>query len=157
VTEPDASRLKVVAHLRDGKLIKGYTDIVAPDTLEELLQQGPFPLPEQVPLRTTGARQARAIDLESLKALFFVKSFEGRDQYQELKFFDAHPPVLGLWVRIKYFDGEASEGVVHNSLHYLMNPGFFLKPPDPHSNNKLIYVLKSSLVDFRVLGVRSSY
>lgn len=157
MTEPDASRLKVVAHLRDGKLIKGYTDIVAPDTLEELLQQGPFPLPEQVPLRTTGARQAHTIDLESLKALFFVKSFEGRDQYQELKFFDAHPPVLGLWVRIKYFDGEASEGVVHNSLHYLMNPGFFLKPPDAHSNNKLIYVLKSSLVDFRVLGVRSSY
>ena len=157
MTEPDASRLKVVAHLRDGNLIMGYTDIVAPDTLEELLQQGPFPLPEQVPLRTTGARQAQAIDLESLKALFFVKSFEGRDQYQELKFFDAHPPVLGLWVRIKYFDGEASEGVVHNSLHYLMNPGFFLKTPDPHSNNKLIYVLKSSLVDFRVLGVRSSY
>ncbi|HEV8524607.1 MAG TPA: hypothetical protein VGQ71_08920 [Terriglobales bacterium] len=157
MSQHDANRLKVVAHLRDGKLIKGYTDIVTPETLEELLQQGPLPLPGQLPLRAAGARQAQAVDLESLKALFFVRSFEGRNQYQELKFFDAHPPVLGLWVRIKYFDGEASEGVVHNSLHYVTSPGFFLKPPDPQSNNKLIYVLKSSLVDFRVLGVRSSY
>jgi len=86
-----------------------------------------------------------------------VKSFEGRTDYQEIKFFESHPPVEGLWVRIKYYDGEASEGVVHNSLHHLTSPGFFLKPPDPESNNEYVYVLKSSLTDFRVLGVRSSF
>jgi hypothetical protein len=35
-----------------------------------------------------------------------------------------------------------------------VDPGFFLLPTDPDSNNKLVYVLKSWLVDHRVLGMR---
>ncbi len=149
--------MKVVAHLRDGRLVKGHTDALPSLKLEELLRNGPHPLPQQITLRTESGRKDISIPLDSLKALFFVKSFEGRTEYQEIKFFDSHPPVEGLWVRIRFFDGEASEGVVHNSLHYLTSPGFFLKPPDPESNNEYVYVLKSSLTDFRVLGVRSTF
>lgn len=149
--------MKIVAHLRDGKIIKGYTDAVPSGDLEQILQDGPFPLPTQLTVRAAGSRETLSIPLHSLKALFFVKTFEGRNHYQEIKFFESHPPVQGLWVRVKYYDGEASEGVLHNSLHHLISPGFFLKPPDPESNNQFIYVLKSSLTDFRVLGVRSSY
>ncbi|HVP42841.1 MAG TPA: hypothetical protein VMS96_05385 [Terriglobales bacterium] len=150
--------VKIVAHLRDGRLLKGHTDALPPEMkLDELLRGGPHPLPKQITLQTDGSRQKVSVPLDSLKALFFVKSFQGRTDYQEIKFFDAHPPVEGLWVRIKFFDGEASEGVVHNSLHHLTSPGFFLKPPDPESNNEYIYVLKSSLTDFRVLGVRSIF
>jgi len=149
--------MRIVAHLRDGSLLKGYTDSLPETELEQLLRQGPFPLPRQSTVRTNGTRKTVTLSLDSLKALFFVKSFEGRTDYQEIKFFESHPPVEGLWVRIKYYDGEASEGVVHNSLHYLTTPGFFLKPPDPESNNEFIYVLKSSLTDFRVLGVRSTF
>ncbi len=149
--------MKIVAHLRDGRLVKGHTDALPEMELAELLRTGPHPLPKQISLRTNGSSKSVTISLDSLKALFFVKSFEGRTDYHEIKFFDSHPPVEGLWVRIKYFDGEASEGVVHNSLHHLTSPGFFLKPPDPESNNEYVYVLKSSLTDFRVLGVRSSF
>ncbi|MBZ5648406.1 MAG: hypothetical protein LAN37_14425 [Acidobacteriia bacterium] len=149
--------MKIVAHLRDGSLLKGYTDAFPEADLEQLLRQGPYPLPKQITVRANGSRKTVSLPLDSLKALFFVKSFEGRTDYQEIKFFESHPPVEGLWVRIKYYDGEASEGVVHNSLHHLTSPGFFLKPPDPESNNEYVYVLKSSLTDFRVLGVRSSF
>lgn len=149
--------MKIVAHLRDGKLVKGYTDALPSGDLERLLQEGPVPLPAQLSVRVAGSRQTVSIPLTALKALFFVKSFEGSNNYQEIKFFESHPPVQGLWVRLKYYDGETSEGVVHNSLYHLVSPGFFLKPPDPQSNNHFIYVLKSSLVDFRVLGVRTSY
>ncbi len=149
--------MKIVAHLRDGSLLKGYTDAFPDTDLDQLLRHGPYPLPKQITVRTNGARKTVNLALESLKALFFVKSFEGRTDYHEIKFFESHPPVEGLWVRIKYYDGEASEGVVHNSLHHLTSPGFFLKPPDPESNNKYVYVLKASLTDFRVLGVRSSF
>ena len=148
--------MKIVAHLRDGRLVKGHTEALPEMRLEELLRTGPHPLPKQISVRTNGSKNV-SIPLDSLKALFFVKSFEGRTDYQEIKFFDSHPPVEGLWVRIKYFDGEASEGVVHNSLHHLTSPGFFLKPPDQESNNEYVYVLKTSLTDFRVLGVRSSF
>ncbi len=143
--------------MRDGRLVKGTTDVLPALRLEELLREGPHPLPKQITIKTDGARHNVSIALDSLKALFFVKSLEGRTDYHEIKFFESHPPVEGLWVRIKYFDGEASEGVVHNSLHHLTSPGFFLKPPDPESNNEYVYVLKSSLTDFRVLGVRSSF
>ncbi len=149
--------MKIVAHLRDGSLLKGYTDALPEQELESLLRQGPCPLPKQIRIQTNAAKKAVSVALDSLKALFFVKSFEGRNEYQEIKFFDSHPPVEGLWVRIRYYDGEASEGVVHNSLHHLTSPGFFLKPPDPESNNEYVYVLKASLTDFRVLGVRSTF
>ena len=149
--------MKIVARLRDGSVIKGYTDAVPEEDLDHALRQGPIPIPKQITIRTNGSRQNVVVPCEKLKALFFVKSFEGRNEYQEIKFFDSHPPVEGLWVRIKFYDGEASEGVVHNSLHHLTSPGFFLKPPDPESNNEYVYVLKSSLTDFRVLGVRSAF
>jgi uncharacterized protein DUF6982 len=148
--------VKIVAHLRDGSLLKGVTDALSQHP-EGLLRDGPCSLPLQLKMRVNGSRKEVPLLLESLKALFFVKSFEGRTQYQEMKFFDSHPPVEGLWVRLKYYDGEASEGVVHNSLHHLTDPGFFLKPPDPESNNEYVYVLKASLTDFRVLGVRSAF
>ncbi len=149
--------MKIVARLRDGGLVKGYTDALPEEDLDQALRQGPVPIPKQITIRTDGPRQSVVVPCEKLKALFFVKSFEGRTEYQEIKFFDSHPPVEGLWVRIKFYDGEASEGVVHNSLHHLTSPGFFLKPPDPESNNEYVYVLKSSLTDFRVLGVRSTF
>ncbi len=149
--------MRVVAHLRDGSLVKGYTDALPDADLDQLLAQGPYPLPRQLTIRAAGTRQSTAVPVENLKALFFVRKFEGRQNYDEVKFFESHPPVEGLWVRLKYYDGEASEGVVHNSLHYLTQPGFFLKPPDPESNNEFIYVLKSALTDFRVLGVRTTY
>lgn len=149
--------MKIVAHLRDGSLLKGHIDGLPELQLDELLRNGPHPLPKQITVHTNGVRKTVTVPLDNLKALFFVKTFEGRTDYQEIKFFDSHPPVEGLWVRIRFFDGEASEGVVHNSLHHLTSPGFFLKPPDPESNNEYVYVLKSSLTDFRVLGVRSSF
>jgi hypothetical protein len=37
----------------------------------------------------------------------------------------------------------------------LVDPGFFLVPTHPGSNNKLIYVSKSQLADHRVLGTRN--
>jgi hypothetical protein len=46
------------------------------------------------------------------------------------------------------------EGVTENSLELLTDPGFFFWPGDVHSNNRLIYVLKSALIGFSILGVK---
>jgi hypothetical protein len=58
-------------------------------------------------------------------------------------------------MRVQFLDGEVIEGIVHNSVRYLVDPGFFLVPTHPGSNNKLIYVSKSQLADHRVLGTRN--
>jgi hypothetical protein len=116
----------------------------------------PADLPETITIVAQDGRK-NSVGLRDLKALFFVKSFEGSKQYSELKFFSAHPAVEGIWARLNFHDNETIEGVIYNSLHFLTNEGFFLKPPDPRSNNEMMYVLKSSLRDFRILGVRNTY
>jgi hypothetical protein len=148
--------LKIVAHANDGRLIKGFLDqniesLPSPDGVPR-----PAALPEQLILRSTDGTN-HSVKLKELKAIFFVKSFEGSKQYTETKFFSAHPVLEGIWARLHFNDTETIEGVIYNSLHFLTSDGFFLKPPDPHSNNQMMYVLKNSLRDFRIMGVRNTY
>jgi len=149
--------LRVVARLRDGGLVKGYTDSMPVSDAQGLLRDHSIELPPEIGLRSADSGNSISLPLASLKALFFVKTFEGRRDYDEVKFFETHPPVEGLWVRLTFFDAETYEGVVRNSLHHLISPGFFLKPPDPQSNNSVVYVVKASLVGFQVLGVKATY
>ena len=149
--------LKVVAHLRGGEILKGFTDSLPNGDVDALLSEDPFSLPAKITLQSLESKKPVSVSIKSLKALFFVKTFEGSKDYKEIKFFHAHPPIEGLWVSVKFDDNEATEGIVHNSLHYLVEPGFFLKPPDPQSNNQAVYVVKESLEEFRVLSVRETY
>ena len=48
------------------------------------------------------------------------------------------------------------EGIVSNSRRLLLDDTFYLKPTDPNSNNQLVCVVKASLKDFSVLGMRYS-
>ncbi len=149
--------LKVVAHLRGGEILKGFTDSLPNGDVDALLSEDPISLPAKITLQPPESKKPLSVTIQSLKALFFVKTFEGSKDYKEIKFFHAHPPLAGLWVRVKFDDNEATEGSVHNSRHHLVQPGFFLKPPDPQSNNQVVYVVKESLEEFRVLSVRETY
>lgn len=147
--------LKVVAHLADGSLIKGFLRDAPPiDPLSSSLTANSLPKSVALELPTGGKK---LVELKEAKALFFVKTLEGRTDYVEIKFFERNPQILGLWVKIQFRDGEVTEGIVHNSLPFVSDSGFFLRPPDPHSNNRVVYVVKNFLSDFRVLGIRSEY
>lgn len=157
MTTTSSARLRVIARLRNGSSVKGFIhglDGIDPETLLDHPQNS---LPLEIVISSAESNGLVTVPLESLKALFFVKSFEGNKDYKEIKFFDKSPPIEGLWVRAKFYDGESLEGVVRNTLDYLVQPGFFLKPPDAQANNEVMYVVKSSLIDFRVLGVRTRY
>jgi hypothetical protein len=154
---PDDSResLRVVAHLSDGSLVKGYLSGVGSfDPLSAGLTGNA--LPAEVTIEPESGNP-RVINLKSAKALFFVKSHEGKSSYVELKFFERNPQIEGLWIKIRFRDGEITEGIVHNSLPFVADSGFFLRPPDPQSNNRVVYVVKSFLTDFRILGIRSDF
>lgn len=151
------ARLKVVAHKSDGTVVKGYTAGVPGFYKDSLHKQKPTPPPNSLELELADSGKKVKLKVATLKALFFVKTFEGSHGYNEIKFFTAHPLLQGLWVRLTFADKECTEGVIYNSLHFLNDRGFFLKPPDPQSNNDIVYVLKSSLREFRVLGVRNTY
>ena len=95
------------------------------------------------------------ISSEGLKAVFFVKSFEGRS-HDDLRFHDSLPPAECLWVRVTFLDEEVMEGLMYNKSDFVLQAGFFFFPSDPEGNNWLVYVPKSQIRDFSVLGLRSA-
>lgn len=150
--------LKVVAHLRNHELVKGYTGSLSVTHPEALLNPESIPLPPVIEVQPIETPQKKvSLPLASLKALFVVKSFKGHSDYKETNFFETHPSIEGLWVRLKFYDNELTEGMVRNRLDFLIDLGFFLKPPDPQSNNEIMYVVKASLIEFQVIDVSSVF
>lgn len=145
---------KVVIRMKD-RLILGHLEIPVWENLEDLLRHAPVSPPEIFRVQRLDTGVVEEIPAAEAKAVFFVKSFEGNHRHNELKFYTRAAIVYGIWIRIEFKDGEVMEGIVHNSIHYLIDSGFFLLPTDPGGNNKLVYVVKKSLKDCRVLGVRT--
>ncbi|HXE08798.1 MAG TPA: hypothetical protein VN612_12940 [Acidobacteriaceae bacterium] len=100
-----------------------------------------------------GSSVMEAVPLGGVKAIFFVKSFEGKS-HDDLRFHDHLPAPDCLWVRATFQDGEVIEGLIANNPTYVLHPGFYMSPIDPEGNNWLIYVLKNKLANFQVLGLR---
>jgi len=136
------------------RTIRGYLDSEDLNTVEELLSHAPHGSLESFRLRHLESNAVEEIPAKDVKAVFYVNSFEGDSDHKELNFHSRAPIVHGIWVRLQFRDGEVMEGIIHNSIRYLVDPGFFLLPTDPDSNNRLVYVRKSWLADYRVLGMR---
>ncbi|MGH9615272.1 MAG: DUF6982 domain-containing protein [Acidobacteriaceae bacterium] len=136
------------------RTIKGYLEAAPWNTIEELLGNAPPSCPESFRIRRLESDVVEEISVKDVKAVFYVNSFEGNSVRSHINFHTRTPIVSGVWMRLEFLDGEVMEGIVHNSMRYLVDPGFFLLPTDPGSNNRLVYVLKSWLSDHRVLGLR---
>jgi len=136
------------------RTLRGYLDSIALDTVEELLSHAPQSSPESFRLRHLESDIVEEIAADDVKAVFYVICFKGDSDHKELNFHSRAPIVHGIWVRLQFRDGEVMEGIIYNSIRYLVDPGFFLLPTDPESNNRLVYVRKSWLSDYRVLGMR---
>jgi hypothetical protein len=135
---------KVIVRKLNGEILKGYME-----ENPELIQGDSINF-------ISLTEERISIPKTEMKALFFVRKFSGNREYTEVKFFESQPRIDGLWVRLKFHDNETIEGIVSNSIRFLNDDGFFLRPPDPNSNNRLMYVLKVGLRDFTVLGVQYS-
>lgn len=144
---------KVVVQL-GSKTVRGYLDSLTWNTVEEVLSHAPQGSPESFRVRHLESDDVEEIPAAEIKAVFYVNSFEGDSDHKELHFYTRAPIVHGIWVRLQFVDGEVMEGIIYNSIRYLVDPGFFLLPTDPDSNNRLVYVRKSWLADYRVLGMR---
>jgi hypothetical protein len=154
MSETNATKSEKVVIQFGNRTIKGYLESPAWDTIEELLENAPQSSPEIFRVRHFVSNLVEDISIKDVKAVFYVDSFEGDGSHKELNFYRKAPIVHGIWMRVQFLDGEVVEGIVYNSIRYLIDPGFFLLPTDPDSNNKLIYVVKSKLADHRILGLR---
>jgi len=126
-----ASRRLIVARFLDGRMIKGTTQDFLPTKSRFHLQEGGDP--GAVPV---------AVDLDTLKAIFFVKSFEGDPTHVEnLSLEQARGQ--GRKVRVTFIDNETLAGFAMG--YNPTKPGFFLFPADPASNNAQVFVINSAI------------
>ena len=145
---------KAVITRKDSSVIKGYLCSDAPCRLVELADVNPLDLHEHLHLKFQSL-DGTSLDLQwtDVKAVFFVTDFQGNPEREPVLFYSRGPEVGDIWAEVTFQDGEIMEGYVSNSLHHLTANGFFLRPTDPGGNNLLVYVNKSSLKEYRVLGV----
>ena len=92
------------------------------------------------------------IPLAKIRSIYFVREFS--DAFEpERKAFLSRPKLDGLWVRLRYLDGETLEGLIPNDLISLLDNGLQITPPDLNSTTDRIFVPRFALADVTVLGV----
>jgi len=94
----------------------------------------------------------RSIALAEIRAVHFVREFTDEIEPTR-KAFLSRPKLDGLWVRLRFSDGDSIEGVVPNDLLGLLDPGVQITPPDLHGNITRIFIPRAALTEMTVLGV----
>jgi hypothetical protein len=92
------------------------------------------------------------IPLARIRSLYFVRELDGEFE-PERKAFLSRPKLDGLWIRLRYADGETLEGVVPNDLLSLLDNGVQFTPPDLNCNTDRIFVPRTAINQLMVLGV----
>jgi len=120
---------KVVVRFKDGMIIKGSTSNFFPNKASFHVNHLDGKIDE--------------IDIETLKAVFFVKDFEGNKDYQ--KKYEDTIHAAGRKIKVEFTDGESITGY---ALGYSPDRhGFFITPADLSSNNERIFVVKSATIN----------
>jgi small nuclear ribonucleoprotein (snRNP)-like protein len=138
---------KVVIRFNSGKILKGYVKDFSTDTKVVNLEEAETHIEHRIPI-------------SDLKAIFFVKTFEGDSEYRDKKSYGIRKNI-GHKIYIKFNDGESLIGFLEGELpwkkgFFLSKPdikvtGFFLIPVDSESNNIKVFVLVSSIRDITLI------
>ena len=121
--------VKVVIRYANGDVLKGYTNDFFPNKL--IFHVGASP-----------AERGMEVSIGELKAVFFVKDFEGNRLYDEKKEFDQGQVVHGRKTEVLFKDGEVMVGTV---LGYdPKRSGFILIPSDRDSNNTRVFIINAA-------------
>jgi hypothetical protein len=95
------------------------------------------------------------VPMSEIKAVFFVRSFEGNPDRAERKVFRSRPRLAGLWVRITFKDSEVLEALLPNNLLEIDPLGYLVTSPDVYSNNIRYFVPRTALKEMEIIGVIS--
>lgn len=95
------------------------------------------------------------LPLSEVRLVSFVRDFPAAETWRHHRSFLNRPKAHGLWVRLRFRDGESLEGVMPNDL-LQAEAGFTVVPPDPTFQNQRIFVPRQALQTVQVLGVIGS-
>ena len=129
---------KIVIHYRSGRTVRGrmrFFEDVRSSVIAEDLAGHPLTVP-----------------FDEIKAIFFVKEYEGSEEEHEAARPEGVPGGRdrGHPVAVRFPDGEIIEGSV--SLFPPTGAGFYLTPRGRHGNNRAIFVPARSALEVQRLG-----
>lgn len=117
---------KVVVKFKDNTVAKGKTSDFFPNKVQFHLEDMNGEIAE--------------ISIEDLKAIFFVKDFDGNKDHQDN--YNDEIAAGGRKLKVLFMDGET---VVGYTLGYSPDrQGFYMTPADLKGNNERIFVVKSA-------------
>jgi hypothetical protein len=119
----------VVARMMDGELVRGSSS--------DLDVTRPF-----FHITEDGSSQPFRVEVQDLKAIFFVKSFRGNPDHVENKTFGSER-TAGRKIWVEFTDGEELAGWCAD--YRTEAEGFHLFPPDPNSNIEKAYIPSSAV------------
>ena len=127
--------VKVVVHFIDDIVTKGYVNDFNANRSSFHLYEG-----------TNGSllNPPILLEMKEIKAVFFVKTFEGNKGYFERNEFMESDRNLGRRVEVTFIDGEVIRGYTVDYAPLLR--GFYLIPADPDSNNIQIFVVSNAVM-----------
>ena len=118
---------KIVVRYADGRIAKGTTENF-------------FPNKSTFHLTASGSGERQEINVTDLKAIFFVKSFDGNPGHDEK--LDVERVGLGKKLMVEFMDGETVVGYTQG-----FSPdraSFIVFPCDPESNNEKVFVVTAA-------------
>jgi hypothetical protein len=118
---------RVVVHYRTGRLLKGFTWDFMP-TKES------FHLAD-----VADERKITEIPVKDLKAVFFVKSFEGDRKHEPDYTLESFRSIPGIKLKVCFSDGETLYGT--SNAYSPARKGFFLLPADTSGNNERVFIV----------------
>jgi hypothetical protein len=96
------------------------------------------------------------VPYDEVKTVAFVREFQQSEPRTEMRSFTARPKMEGLWVRMRFRDGDSIEGVLANNLLQIDGLGFTIVPPDPGYQNQRLFIPRTAVTQVQVLGVVGS-
>lgn len=134
---------KVLVSRFDREALSGFVNpqnYLLPEGLEVLSQDG----------------AVSVVPYGEVKLVCFVRDFQQGEPRKELRLFTTRPKMEGLWIRMRFRDGDAMDGLLSNNLLLLEPYGFSVIPPDPGFQNQRVFIPKAALSGVQVLGVIGS-
>ncbi len=128
---------KIVVRYREGRLLKGFTHDFHPSRTQFTLW----------PAINSAPSERMYVPTSQLKAVFFVRDFDGNPHYTEPRTFEGH--AAGRRLEVTFADDEVLLGT---TLNYRPDGlGFFINPADSGGNNVRVFVVGSAIRHVRFL------
>jgi len=131
---------KVIVDRFDRERIRGF------------VRPGNYLHPEGVEVMSADGAVA-IVPYTQVKTVSFVREMDGEGVLGGRRQFLARPKSAGLWVELRFRDGDEIEGVLPNNLQVLDAYGYALSPPETTGNTQHVFVPRQALSEASVLGV----